>query len=346
MRWNPLDYLDIIGKGTAGLAGGIYKMTDPDADPEDKLGYSNPISGLIHGISNDKAMRMAETSRFLKGKYEDDRGGLERARDWIGNIAADPTNYLGLGVAPAKNALTAAKGVEKLAPLVGALEESSLLKNVAKGATTMDRLPIRNTPIAESLATHLGQLGRRTMTGASVTPGNSLLYGGLIGPIVEPLAARGAKAAAASNLVAGIGSKLGGVGLKEAVQEAPEVVGETLGRRTRAATNAVESVATPEAPLPSVSDTDFVRGMTEIPENAEFAAALERMMTPSTPKASAAPSILEDPDIARFAGSAAGEAKYTTLEQMMQDPRVAHVFGAARRSMALKMLKALQEGSL
>ena len=87
----------------AGFSSGLLKFMDKDLDPENKLGYKDPFTGFLHGITNPR--QAANVGDKLAGDYNsDDNPGLVKALGYGLNIVQDPLTYAGYA-GPAAKAL-------------------------------------------------------------------------------------------------------------------------------------------------------------------------------------------------------------------------------------------------
>jgi hypothetical protein len=205
----------------SGLGKGLGRITGGNEDPENRLGYSNPLSGLIAGAKGN--LSYTGTQRALQGKYEPVKGGAK----WIGaglDTLADPVLFLP-GAGGAMKGIEAGRlgtGLAEAAKTSGIFQKA---KPLVEAAGSLERLE-KGSGAAKTGA----QFGRRALTGTALT--GSLPAGlgyAAAGRWIEPTAAKvGSKVlggAARSTAVENLVKKFGGN-----AEQAGEAAGKTVAR--------------------------------------------------------------------------------------------------------------------
>lgn len=177
MAFSLGDFLQGIGRlakvplgASQGFSAGLQKWVDPSLDPENRLGFGNPLSGLALGTKNN--LSASQAADYLGGDYDtSDDSGFKRALGVGINVGADPLTWAGF-LGPGIRGV--AGGTALGSKLAGAAEGAGSLTNVEKSAPFINKA---------------AQFARRVNTGESIIPGGGLIYAGAARKL-EPMAAR------------------------------------------------------------------------------------------------------------------------------------------------------------
>jgi len=298
----------------------------------------DPISGLISGLTTP-----------IKADVLAPKVGPGWAQDMMGgafNMFYDPLFIAGGLSAPVeglKGASAALAGAEEAAPKVSAIG-NILGKAFSAGREAgVPRMSLEN-------ALGLGlRTGRRIYQGNLLSENNdivpALTYAGIAGPVegVGSKALGRISPEARSAVLDRIGKFFTGES-----GNAAEAAGEAVGKAVAPAVNpgqtgvadSVADLLMQQAPATPMSDADFTSRILG-GDDTHFVDQLESFLKSNAPTAPRAAGVAPDPqallDVRRMVG------EVPTLQGLMGDPRFANIYGAARRSAAMKLLAALEQ---